>query len=127
MLDKSLRTALQEEHPLILSYCLLLVRIEAKNTTVIFLRADFVLFSDRLTLCGSEESTKTYSVLSALTYHFLYSLILIFLTIDNTEVWFRYNPQGMKLLLPVVVACIRCVRSLLGSHSEKQGREAKLC
>jgi hypothetical protein len=61
------------------------------------------LSSDRLTLSGAGESTKKYSVRSALTYHFLYSSILIFLRIDKAEVWLRYIPQGMNLLLPVVL------------------------
>jgi len=75
----------------------------SKNTTVIFFRADFVLSSDGLALSGARESTKTYSVRSALTNHFLYSSILIFLRIGKAEFWFRYILQGMDLLLPVVL------------------------
>jgi hypothetical protein len=96
---------------------------QSKNTTVTFFCADFDLPYDGLTLSGVGESTKTYSVRSALTYHFLYSSILLFLRIDKAEVWFRYIPQGMNLLLPVVLLAFAVSEDYSAySKQNKEGR-----
>ena len=71
---------------------------------MIFLLADLVLSPDGLTLCGAGESTKTFSVRSALIYHFLYSSILIFRRIDKAEVWFSIYPEGNEFIASCCVA-----------------------
>lgn len=64
---------------------------------------------------------------SALTYHFLYSSILIFLRIDNAEVWFRHIPQGMNLLLTVVLLAFAVSEDYSAcSKQNKEGRRSSI-
>jgi hypothetical protein len=66
-----------------------------------FLCTNLVLPSVGLALSGAGGSTKLYAFLSALTYRFLYSSIMMFFRTDSAEDWFRYVMYGMNLLLPV--------------------------